>query len=276
MDIKNTILLFFAVFTAQTATAQTYDEWIDSSFTAFDKGNLAEAESAIVMALRLEPANKRNTLLWSNLGTIQRQQGKYDKAVESYTIALAQNPRSVKVLRNRGALFGDIGKPNDAIIDYTSILLIEPEDEDALYYRGLLYLQTGNEDMAESDFRQLMALYPESLSGKKGVATLEKLRGNYIEAEKLYNYLIEKFPQEQDLYIARSELYLLTNRYARALGDINKVIYDMKPDAYCYYLRAKIKINLYENKSAINDLITAKKAGYPLGELEEFLAKEQK
>ena len=274
--MKNIFLLFFSAHLVWAASAQSCDEWIDSSFVALDNGNLAEAENALLMALRLKPADKLNALLWSNIGTIQRQAEKYTQAVESYTIALAQNPLSVTVLQNRATLYADMGKSDDAINDYTSVLQLESDNNDALYYRGLIYLQTGNEESAETDFKKLLALNPESLQGKKGLATLEKLRGNYVEAEKIYSHLIKTYPLTQDLYIARAELYLLSGSNARALGDINRVILDMKPDAYCYYLRAKIKINLYEKKSAIKDLIAAKEAGYPLGELEEFLKKEQK
>ena len=267
--------LFFALLFCFSAVAQTYDEWIDSSFVAIESENLKEAEAALLAALRSEPANKRNVLLWSNLGTVQRQQGKHNEAIESYTIALAQNPKSVMLLQNRAALFGEMGKPNDALTDYTSILLIDANNDDALYYRGLLYLQTGNEHLAEADFRQLMDMDAESLKGRKGFATLEKIRGNYLEAEKIYNFLIEKHPKQRDLYISRAELYILSNRNSRALNDINKVIHEMGADAYCYYLRAKIKLTLYERKSAAKDLITAKEGGYPIGDLEEVIASER-
>ncbi|MDD6209750.1 MAG: tetratricopeptide repeat protein [Bacteroidales bacterium] len=274
--MKFTILFFAGIIISLHSFAQSYDEWIDKSFAALDSGKLEIAETALISALKTEPANPRNVLLLSNLGTIQRELGKPNEAIESYTIALAQKPKSTTLLQNRAALFGELGKSHDAIIDYTSILLIEPNNEDALYYRGLLYLQTGNYDLAEADFQKLMDLDSESFKGRKGFATLEKLRGNNVEAEKIYNYLIGKSPKDRDLYIARAELYFLTNRNARALNDINKVIYELGDDPYCYYLRARIKLKLYERDSAIKDIIKAKEEKYPIGELEELLPKNQR
>ena len=273
--MKAFFLLFLSLLFAVSGTMQTYDEWIDSSFVAIENGKLVDAESAIFSALRLEPANQRNVFLWSNLGTIQRQMEKYDEAIESYTIALAQNPKSTTLLRNRAALFGEVGKPNDALTDYTAALLLEPDDEDALYYRGLLYLHLVAYDLAEADFKRLMELNDESYRGRRGYATLEKFRGNYTEAEKIYSFLIEKLPNDRELYIARAELYMLTNRNARAMGDINKVIYNLEADPYCYYLRAKIKLSLYERKSAAQDLIKAKEGGYPIGDLQEVIDSEK-
>ena len=274
--MKTKLFFFLLLFPSFFANAQTYDEWVDSSFVALENERPEEAEAALFEALRLEPANKRNVLLWSNLGTIQRQLGKYKEAMESYTIALAQNPKSTTLLQNRAALFGEMGKPNDALTDYTAILFIEPDNENALYYRGLLYLQAGNYDLAEADFRRLMDMDAESLKGRKGFATLEKFRGNYMEAEKIYNFLIGKEPKQRDLYIARAELYFFTNRNARALSDINKVIYEMGADPYCYYFRAKLKLALFERKSAAKDLIMAKEGGYPIGDLEEVIESEKK
>jgi len=268
-------LFLLSLFFAAPGVAQTYDEWIDSSFVAIENGKLADSESAIFSALRLEPANQRNVFLWSNLGTIQRQMGKHDEAIESYTIALAQNPKSTTLLRNRAALFGEVGKPNDALTDYTAALLLEPDNEDALYYRGLLYLHLVAYDLAEADFKRLMELNDESYRGRKGYASLEKFRGNYTEAEKIYNFLINKLPNERELYIARAELYMLTNRNARAMGDINKVISGLEPDPYCYYLRARVKLALYERKSAAQDLIIAKEGGYPIGDLQEVIDSEK-
>lgn len=274
--MKRALPLLLIIILCIKLPAQNYDQWIDKSFAALDSSNYELAEKALIEAMKLEPANPRNVLLLSNLGTIQRHLGKLQEAVESYTIALAQKPQSKILLHNRAALFGELGKPNDAITDYTSILMIDPNDQEALYYRGLLYLQTIYYDKAEADFKKIMELNPESYKGRKGFATLEKLRGNNIEAEKIYNYLISKVPNDRDLYIARAELYFLTNRNARALNDINKVIYELKDDPYCYYLRAKIKLKLYERNSAIKDIIKAKEAGYPVGELEELIPKKRK
>lgn len=56
-------------------------------------------------ALKLEPANMRNSMLFSNLGTVQHRLGKIDKAIESYTLGLNLAPYSVTILLNRAALY---------------------------------------------------------------------------------------------------------------------------------------------------------------------------
>ena len=67
---------------------QTYQELCDRAVTYTEQDSLPQAETYIRRALKLEPANPHNALLFSNLGTIQRRQRKYEKALESYNFAL--------------------------------------------------------------------------------------------------------------------------------------------------------------------------------------------
>ena len=56
--------------------AQTYDELITRAMDAIEKDSLYQAEGYLKKALQLEPANMRNALLFSNLGTVQRRMRK--------------------------------------------------------------------------------------------------------------------------------------------------------------------------------------------------------
>lgn len=56
--------------------AQSYEELIEKSYDFVDKGDLVSAEESLKAAMRKEPANPLNYALLTNLGTIQRRQGK--------------------------------------------------------------------------------------------------------------------------------------------------------------------------------------------------------
>ena len=147
------IPLFLYIFISpQLTMAQTYDELIDFSFKYIEANDLQAAETSLKKAMQLEPANQRNVLLLSNLGTIQRRLGKKEDAIVSYTAALSRSPRNVTFLSNRASLYAEMGQPENAITDYTSLLWIEENNEDVLYERGLLYLQVKNYQMAQADF----------------------------------------------------------------------------------------------------------------------------
>ena len=83
---------FFGV-QAQT----TYVGWCERAAAAIEGDSLTQAQEYIRQALRLEPSNPNNALLFSNLGTIQRRQGQYELALESYQLALNLSPMSVPI-----------------------------------------------------------------------------------------------------------------------------------------------------------------------------------
>ncbi|MDR3061463.1 MAG: tetratricopeptide repeat protein [Dysgonamonadaceae bacterium] len=261
--MKILAIFLFALLTPLNLSCQTFDEWVDLSFKYLSDGDLPAAEAALVSAMRQEPSNPLNTMLLTNLGTIQRRQGKYDEALISYTAAMGNAPESITLLSARAELFTEMNRPENAITDYSAILQMNNQ-EDALYRRGLLYLQIKNYGSAQADFERILEINPKTYYGRVGIVSLCKLRGEYDEAERIYFYLMEKFPEQADLYAGRAELYLLMNRPGRAMTDINRAIrlQGENPNPYLYIIRSRIKEMQFEKKGAEEDRIKALESGY--------------
>ena len=77
--------------------AQSYEELIEKSYDFVDKGDLVSAEESLKAAMRKEPANPLNYALLTNLGTIQRRQGKLQEALISYTSALSGHTKNIRI-----------------------------------------------------------------------------------------------------------------------------------------------------------------------------------
>ena len=90
--------------------AQSYEELIEKSYDFVDKGDLVSAEESLKAAMRKEPANPLNYALLTNLGTIQRRQGKLQEALISYTSALSGHTKNITILENRASLLYRIGR----------------------------------------------------------------------------------------------------------------------------------------------------------------------
>ena len=256
------ILIAFSISSA-TLKAQTYEEMIAKSYEYVDNNDLPAAEETIKAAMRLEPANRYNYALLTNLGTVLRRQGKFDEAITSYSAALSQQPNSEIILRNRAQLYTEMGKTESALIDYDRLLSLNPLDEETLYDRGLLYIQTGNLLLAEADFEKILELNPETIKGRMGFANLEKVRQNYGDSEVIFNYLIDKNPKNLRLYEERAELYFLMNKNGRAMADLNRVFAETtNPSAELYVLRGRVKLAQYEKESAAIDFKKAQELGY--------------
>ena len=257
------ILIIGMVLCGQALPAQTFEEFIQKSYEYSDSNNMPAAEECLKAAMRLEPANKLNFALLSNLGTIQRRQGKLEDALMSYSAALAQQPKDKLILLNRAKLYTEMGETEKAIYDYNTLITNYPTHEQGLYDRGLLYISTGEFLLAEADFDAILNINKETFFGRFGHAILEKARGNYDESEIIFNYLVEKFPDNNRTLEERAELYFLTKRNSRAMSDINKVFAaTTEPSAEMYMLRGRIKLAQFEKESAAIDFKKARELGY--------------
>ena len=270
--MKTLIVHVFFLLLTGTIGAQTYEELIRKSYDYVDNDDLPAAEERLKEAMRLEPANRYNYALLTNLGTIQRRQGRLDEALFSYTAALSQQPKNEMILENRATLYTERGELELALIDYQTLLAHNPLNEEALYQRGLLYIQSENFIFAEMDFERILEINQETVKGRLGFAILEKVRQNYEESEIILNYLINKYPNYLLLYEERAELYFLMNRRGRAMTDVNKVFAETpNPSAELYVLRGRIKLAQFEKESAAIDFRRALALGYDTGTIETLL-----
>ena len=253
------------LFAGVCLSAQDEIDWLSLSFDYIEQNKLDSAEIALKTVLRSDAHNRVNPYLLNNLGTVQRRMGKFEEALLSYTAALGQHPSQPIFLESRALLFAEMGQAYNAIVDYSTLLKGNPNNEDALYQRGLLYLQIKNTDLAEADFRRMLDLNPNGLHARRGFASLATFRGDYEEAEKIYNYLIEKFPEDINLYAGRAELYLFIDKPGKAYSDINRAIRlagENSRNPYLYIIRYRTKLLLHENESADDDLKKAIALGY--------------
>lgn len=255
-----------------TLRAQTYEEMIRKSYEYADRGDLPAAEEALKAAMHAEPANKNNFALLSNLGTIQRQQGKTDEALVSYTAALSLQPKNKLILSNRAELYIEMGETEKALSDYQALLLLDPLDLDAYYRRGMLYIEMKDYMLADEDFEKIMSIDKESEQGRFGFALLDKARGNYEDSEAILSYLIEKSRTPLQYYEERAELYFRMKKNARAMADLNKIFAETNDvPAHLYVLRGKIKLAQFEKESAAIDFKKALELGYDKAVIDELI-----
>ena len=255
----------FFLFGGIYALAQNAEEQLSLVFDYIEQNRPDSAEIVLKAVLKSDPDNPLNPFLLNNLGTVQRRMGKHNEALLSYTSALGTFPTQPVFLESRASLFAEMGQAQNAIIDYSTLLNENPNNEEALYQRGLLYLQIKNTDLAEMDFRRMLELNPNSLYARNGFASLAKFKGDYEEAEKIYNYLLDKEPDNLNLYAGRAELYLLMKKPGKASADINRAIRmagENSANPYFYIIRYRTKLLLHEKESAYKDWKKAITLGY--------------
>ena len=248
---------------AQNDSISTYEEWITASFDALDENNNAQAEQCLKNAMKLEPANPQNGLLFVNLGTIQRNQQKYQDAEISYTCAISLLEENTVALSTRASLYAEMEEYQKAIDDYSVIIGRNPENEDALYERALCRLMNNDTVGARFDLETIDKFNPKSAKSRLGMAMVYKAMGENAMAVELYDALIKVNPNSWSLLRDRAEVYFFSKRLGAALIDIDKSISMNGKDPLSYFLRAKIRWAKGDREYARRDLNRAVELGLP-------------
>ena len=248
---------------AQNDTITTYEGWIDASFDALDSENYSLAEQCLKNAMKLEPANAQNGLLFVNLGTMQRRLGKYQDAEISYTCAISLLEDNSVVYSTRASLYAEIEEYTKAIDDYTILINRNSQDEESLYERALCRLMNNDTVGARIDLETIDKFNPNSAKSRIGMAMVYKAMGENAMAIELYDILIKANPKSWSLLRDRAEVYYFSKRLGAALIDIDKSIQLNGKDPLSYLMRAKIRWAKGDREYARRDLNRAVDLGLP-------------
>ena len=258
---------------AQNDSISTYDGWITASFDALDEDNNQRAEQCLKNAMRLEPANPQNGLLFVNLGTIQRRLGKLQDAEISYTCAISLLDENTVAYSTRASLYAEIEQYQKAIDDYSVVISRNPEDEDALYERALCRLMNNDTIGARLDLETIDKFNPKSAKSRLGMAMVYKAMGENAMAVELYDALIKANPKSWSLLRDRAEVYFFSKRLGAAMLDIDKSIQMNGRDPLSYCLRAKIRWAKGDREYARRDLNRAIELGLPQSAAADLIEK---
>lgn len=275
--MKKVIVSFLLAATSVfPAVSQTYNELCEQAIAATEQDSLQQAEDLIRQALKLEPKNPHNALLFSNLGTIQRSQGRLEQALESYTFALNFTPRSVPVLLNRATLYMEMGKEDHARVDYSLVIDLDKDNQEALRMRAYIYMKMRDYKLARADYLSLLKLNPTDFNGRLGLATLEQKEGKYPEALALLNGLLtdKDYTQRETqavLYVARAGVEIDAGQPDLALIDLEEAIKLDASQAEAYLMRGQLYLSQQKKKLAKEDLEKAVSLGVALGDVRDLL-----
>ncbi|WP_289705832.1 tetratricopeptide repeat protein, partial [Bacteroides acidifaciens] len=220
-----------------TICAQTYQQLSEKAIECIENDSLSQAEELLIKALKLEPKNGKNALLFSNLGLVQRRLGKFDKALESYSFALNFAPLAVPILLDRAAIYMEMGKIDRAYTDYCQVLDEDKQNKEALLMRAYIYVIRRDYPAARIDYNRLLEIEPQSYSGRLGLATLEQKEGKFREALEILNKMLATTPEDATLYIARADVEREMKHEDLALVDLEEAIRLDAASADAYLLR---------------------------------------
>ena len=274
--MKQIIMIVMAWVCCLGVSAQTYDDLINKAMDAVDKDSLYQAENYFKEALRLEPANMRNALLFSNLGTIQRRMGKKKEALESYTLALNKTPHSVTMLLNRASLLLEMNYLDRAYVDYCGVIDLDKKNKEALMYRAYIHMKRRQYPEARRDYRAFLDEEPGNKTARLGIALVNQKDKRFQESLEEFNRLIVDYPTDVSLLKARAELEVDMNSLDMALLDLENASKLAPDDAEIYVLCGDIYLLQGKKREAYVAFEKAIDLGVPRPELNDRLKASKK
>jgi len=143
------------------------------------------------------------TMLSSNekAGYCYQKEGKYDKALEKYSLALMIEARTW-TLRKTGLCLRKLGRPGEALEAYRRAMQNEPDDLNTILMAAHCCLDTGNYEEALKLYFRVEYEKPGNSRVLRPIAWCYLVTGNYAEAEKYFERLSETglTPVGQDQY----------------------------------------------------------------------------
>ena len=251
-------------------TETPYFQYIDSAQTYIYSHDWPMAEQWLLKAFKVDPDNPSNSMVLSNIATLQRYQGKLADAVKNYSLALDMTPHAVTLLLNRAALYVEMDSVERAIDDYERVCELDLYDTEARYSLGVLAMERGDTKHAEDLFTEIKRINPNSGLYHEGMGLLNKRNGNFARAVELFTQVIKVQPSAQ-LLGHRADCYLAMKRLNDAEDDIRTAL-DMTPDdPYLYVLRAKLNKLRFQRDDMDRDIDTAVSLGLSRASINRLL-----
>jgi tetratricopeptide (TPR) repeat protein len=199
---------------------------LDSAVSAYNAGNLAEAEKLCQDVL----IAKRDFFdALHLLALVQSLRGKKELALASFDRALAVQPNHVEVLSNRGVTLRDLKRFDEALASYDHALRVRPDHAEALSNRGLTLHDLRRFEEALTSYDRALAVRPNYQIAlfNRGL-TLHELK-RFEEALASYNRALTLRPDYVEALCNRGLALHELKRFEEALASYDRAL-TFRPD----------------------------------------------
>lgn len=199
-------------------------------------------------------------MLLSNLGTLQRYQGRLDEAIKNYTLALDMTPNAVTLILNRAAVYMQKGDMDLAVADFERVRSLDENEPESRYSLGMLALDEGKWETAEALFNEIKKANPKEPLGNEGLGIMYKEKGDHARAV-IYLSEVIKVDPNPTLLGNRADCYLVLKQLNNASLDIQQALEKAPNDGFLYLLRAKLNKMRFNYSDMNRDIDLAIKYG---------------
>ncbi|MDD5758577.1 MAG: tetratricopeptide repeat protein [Desulfobulbaceae bacterium] len=163
------------------------------------EGHFAEAVQPIMEALRLTPDRQQDPELYTNLGRIFSQLGRFQKAIDAYQQVVVMSPNDALAQYNLGNAFIRVNDLEKAEFSFQKAITLDPAFIPAKGNLGMILMKKGDYAGAEAQFQSIRTLAPGVASSHAMLADLRVEQGRFAEAIPLYREAVRIDPGAQNI-----------------------------------------------------------------------------
>ena len=211
----------------------------------------AEKDIQIASELEIQGLYARN-----NDGLQYCAEGKFQLAIEMFTIFINDNETCAQGFKNRGKAYYENEQFDNAIQDFTRALELEPSCSKSFNERGLAYLKKSLFELAVADFEWALELAPNDSNVHINLGSAYFSIGSFDNAINHYSEAI-KFGSDNEkgvAYKSRALIFFEKEDYQKAILDATKAILNSYSGSNPYQIRGLSYLKLKNYQKSILDL----------------------
>jgi tetratricopeptide (TPR) repeat protein len=200
------------------------------------------------------PTSRETAVARNNAGLSLSQRGEFAAAVETFSSALALDPKLLAAYFNRGHCYLRQGQLDQAMADIEASLRLNPHFVDALAVRGQIWTQRAKYDLALADLNQVLEMAPKNPVALTCRGNLCLVQGDYDGAMADFERALANVPEYGSAYLGRAKIELARGNTDAALADCCQAFAFGADGGDSYSLRGRIWLEKRNYDRAIADL----------------------
>ena len=180
------------------------------------------------------------------------------EGISNFKNALDDINEAIKIKKDTGFYHSrakihlKLGVKEAALDDYYNMLYLVPENLPIYLKTSMLHADLGDHARAEKDIQEYLTFF-NTHQGLFIAGEVYYESGNYFQALKMYNKLLNEDTSKASYFKARGKTYLKSRMYKYALKDLSMAL-DLTPDdPEIYYYHAKARFLSGDKEGACRD-----------------------
>lgn len=245
---------------ASAAASAAALEWYEVGNAWYDAGKWERAGEAYSRALALDP--KLDAASFNILRALA-EGGDYEGALRAADLLLSKDPGNVRVLAAKAYVLSRRGEPAAALAVYEELLSLAPFAPDAVYNAAWLKAEAGDEEGAAADLRRLVEARPEDSGALALYARLLARLGRREEALAAHERLKAQGKADAAALERLGGLYAEGRDFAKALEALAAATAADGKRASAWFALARLRlVEAEDGKGGLEALAKALEAGF--------------